>query len=156
MKELKNVYVIDERANIGRYAALGANFATAVAFLAKGDFASLKPGTNALDGKDVFVNNDETAYVLPKDRTPEVHHAYFDIHVPLSDDEMIGLAAFDSRAVGSFDEGKDCGFYEQAVDWLVVPKGSFCITWPRTCAHAPAVTTDVVKTAHKLIVKVRA
>ena len=156
MKELKNVYVIDRLENIGRYAALGANFVTATAFLAKGDFASLKPGTNALDGENVFVNNVETAYVLPKERTPEVHHVYFDIHVPLSDDETIGLAAFDAQAAGSFDAGKDCGFYEQAVDWLVVPKGSFCITWPRTCAHAPAVTTDVRKKAHKLIVKVRA
>ena len=156
MEELKNVYVIDRLENIGRYTALNANFATAAAFLAKGDFASLKPGRNALDGENVIVNNVETTYAPPEERAPEVHRVYFDIHVPLSDDETIGLAPFDSQAAGLFNVEEDCGFYDQAVKWFVVPKGSFCITWPRTCAHAPAVTTDVRKKAHKLIVKVRA
>lgn len=156
MQEQKYVYVIDSLANIEKYANLSANFATAAAFLAKGDFASLKPGRNEIDGDNVFVNCDAPTYVLPADRTPEVHHRYFDIHVPLTDDETIGLAAFNALAKGSFDAAKDGGFYEQDVDWHVVRKGEFCITWPITCAHAPAVTTDVVKPARKLIVKVRA
>lgn len=156
MQEQKYVYVIDSLANIEKYASLSANFATAAAFLAKGDFASLKPGRNEIDGDNVFVNCDAPTYVLPADRTPEVHHRYFDIHVPLTDDEKIGLAAFNVLAKGSFDAAKDGGFYEQDVGWHVVRKGEFCITWPITCAHAPAVTTDVVKPARKLIVKVRA
>ena len=156
MQELESVYVIDRLENIGRYAALGANFATAAAFIAKGDFASLKPGRNAIDGANVFVNCVETRYVLPAERAPEVHRRHFDIHVPLSDDERIGLAALDPGAKGSFDAAEDVGFYEQPVDWRVVRRGEFCITWPATCAHAPAVTTDVVKTARKLIFKVRA
>ena len=156
MKELKNVYIIDRLENVGRYASLSANFATATAFLAKGDFASLQPGRNEIDGGNVFVNCDAPTYVLTEDRVPEVHHRYFDIHVPLTDDEKIGLGTFDARAKGSFDEAKDGGFYEQDVEWHVVRKGEFCITWPVTCVHAPAVTTDVVKSARKLVVKVRA
>lgn len=156
MKELKNVYIIDRLENVGRYAALSANFATATAFLAKGDFKSLKPGRNEIDGEDVFVNCDAPTYVRPEDRTPEVHHRYFDIHVPLTDDEKIGLGTFDARAKGSFDETKDAGFYAQDVEWHVVRKGEFCITWPVTCVHSPAVTTDAVKSARKLVVKVRA
>lgn len=156
MQELKHVYTIDSLSAIGRYAALSANFATAAAFLAKGDFASLKPGRNEIDGDDVFVNCDTPTYALPADRTPEVHRRYFDVHVPLACDERIGLAAFDARAKGAFDAAKDVGFYEQDVDWLTVRRGEFCIAWPVTCAHAPAVTTDVVKTARKLVVKVRA
>lgn len=156
MQEQKHVYVIDKLANIGQYASLSANFATAAAFLATGAFASLKPGRNEIDGENVFVNCDAPTYVLPADRTPEVHHRYFDIHVPLTDDEKIGLSAFDARAQGTFDTAKDVGFYAQDVDWHVIRLGEFCITWPITCAHAPAVTTDVVKSARKLIVKVRA
>lgn len=156
MQEQKHVYVIDDLANIGQYASLSANFATATAFLAKGDFASLKPGRNEIDGENVFANLDTPTYVRPADRTPEIHHRYFDIHVPLTADEQIGLSAFDARAKGAFDAAKDVGFYAQDVDWHVIRKGAFCITWPITCAHAPAVTTDVVKSARKLIVKVRA
>ena len=156
MEEQKHVYTIDRLENIGNYADLSANFATAAAFLAKGDFASLKPGRNEIDGENVFANLDAPTYVQPEDRTPEVHRRHFDIHVPLTDDEKIGLSAFDARAKGAFDEAKDGGFYEQDVDWHVIRKGEFCITWPVTCAHAPAVTTDVVKSARKLVVKVRA
>lgn len=156
MTELKNVYVIDSLENIGRYAALGANFAKACALIAKGDFAALKLGRNEIDGDAVFVNCFEADYVAKEDRKPEVHHDYFDIQVPLETDEAFGLAAFDPSAAGSFDETKDCGFYEQAVSWFTVKKGEFVICWPRTCAHAPAVTPDVPKKARKLVFKVRA
>ena len=46
--------------------------------------------------------------------------------------------------------------YDQQVEWFTVRKGEFCVTWPKTCAHAPAVTTDVAKKSRKLIVKVLA
>mgnify|MGYP004625424201 FL=1 len=157
MREEKNVFVIDRLENIGKYAGLNANFAKAVAFLATGGFAALAPGKNALDGENAFVNNVETDYVLPAERKPEVHRLYFDIHVPLSDDEMMGLGAFDAHAKGSFDVANDIGFYAQDVAWHVIRKGEFCIVWPGTCAHAPAVTTTgAAKKARKLIVKVRA
>ena len=154
MKELKNCYLIDSLENIGAYASLGGNFAKACEFLARGDFAALQPGKNVIDGERVFVNNVEAQYVLPEERRPELHRRYFDIHVPLSCDEKIGLALFDENAKGDFNEAEDGGLYDQPVEWFTVRKGEFCITWPKTCAHAPAVTTDVAKKAKKLIVKV--
>ena len=90
MKELKNCYLIDSLENIGAYAQLGGNFAKACEFLARGDFDSLTPGKNVIDGDRVFVNNVEAQYVLPEERRPELHRKYFDIHVPLSCDERIG------------------------------------------------------------------
>ena len=154
MKELKNCYLIDSLENIGAYAHLGGNFATACEFLSRGGFDALKPGKNVIDGDRVFVNNVEAQYVLPEERRPELHRKYFDIHVPLESDERIGLAMFDETAKGEFNEAEDGGLYDQQVEWFTVHKGEFCITWPKTCAHAPAVTTDVPKKAHKLIVKV--
>ena len=156
MQKLENVYVIDKLENLSAYASLSPAFAKAVEFLKRGDFASLKAGRNDIAGDEVFVNNVEAQYVLPADRKPEVNHKYFDVHVPLAADEKIGLAVFDALAKGSFDEAGDGGLYEQKVEWFVVKQGEFCITWPITCAHAPAVTTDEPKKAHKLIVKVRA
>jgi len=157
MTERKNCYIIDSLANIGKYASLGARFRTACEFLARGDFAALAEGRNALDGEAVFVNNVVSHYVPAAERRPELHRRYFDIHVPLAADETIGLAPFDPTAKGSFDAANDCGFYDQPVAWLTVKKGEFCITWPKTCAHAPAVAcSGVAHDARKLIVKVLA
>ena len=61
---------------------------------------------------------------------------------------------FDENAKGDFNEAEDGGLYDQPVEWFILRKGEFCITWPKTCAHAPAVTTDVPKKARKMIVKV--
>ena len=156
MKKSDGVYVIDSLANIGAYADLGRNFAKACGFLSKGDFSSLKPGRNELDGDEAFVNFDEANYVAKEDRRPELHRRYFDIHVPLESDELMGLARHDPSAKGSFDAASDCGFYDEPVEWLVVRRGEFAICWPSACAHAPAVTTDAPRKAKKLIVKVRA
>lgn len=156
MEKLENCYLIDSLENIGSYAGLGANFRTACEFLSRGGFDALAPGKNQIDGDRVFVNNVEAQYVLPEERRPELHRKYFDIHVPLESDERIGLALFDAGAKGEFNEAEDGGLYDQKVDWFTVRRGEFCITWPKTCAHAPAVTTDVAKKSRKLIVKVLA
>ena len=138
MVEINGVYLIDKLENIGNCAGIGANFAAACEFVAKGDFASLKPGRNEIDGDSVFVNCDEARYVAPEDRRVEF------------------LALLDESAQQTFDDAKDCGFAEQRVEWFTVRRGEFAVCWPRTCAHAPAVTTDAPKSARKLIVKIKA
>lgn len=157
MDMLKNCYIIDKLENIMKYAEICPAMKTAAEFLAKGDFASLAAGKNAIDGDTVFVNNVELEYVLPANRKPEVHHKYFDIHVPLIEDETMGLAVFDATAKGDFDEAGDGGLYEQDVAYHTLHKGEFCITYPITCAHAPAITaTTEAHKSKKLIVKVKA
>ncbi len=156
MTELSECYVIDSLENIGKYASLGANFKKACDFIAKGDFGSLAPGRNEIDGDEVFVNSVEASYVLPSERRPEFHRDYFDIHVPLANDERIGLAPYAPCAGETFSEKDDCGFNDQAVEPFTVRRGEFAICWPKTCAHAPAITTDVPKKSAKLIFKVRA
>ena len=156
MESLHNVFLVDSLSNLDALAALSPNFAKAVAFIRSHDLRSLAPGRTPIDGDAVFVNCDEIDYVAPERRRPEVHRRYFDVHVPLTDDERIGLAVFDARANGSFDEAKDIGFYDQAFNWHDVRLGSFCLTWPVTCVHVPAVTPDVPKRARKLVFKVRA
>ena len=156
MKTLEGCYVIDTLANIGRYSDLGVNFKIACDFIAKGDFGRLAPGRNAIEGDDVFVNKDEASYVVRTERRPEFHRRYFDIHIPLENDEVIGLAKYDESDPGTFDEKNDCGFNDQKVEYFTVRKGEFAICWPNTCAHAPAITPDAPKKSAKLIVKIRA
>lgn len=157
MKGMDGVYVIDGLENIGRYAGIGRNFAKACEFIARGDFASLVPGRNAIDGDAVFVNRDEANYVARGERRGELHRRYFDIHIPLDADECIGFARLDASASVDFDDARDFASPpEQPLEWVAVRRGEFAICWPGTCVHAPAVAVDVPKTAVKLIVKIEA
>lgn len=153
---MKDVYVIDTIRNLGKYADISANFAKAIAFLQGHDLAALPPGRHEVDGDNAWVNAAEVALTQLDAKKPEVHHAYFDIQIPLSGEETYGLAAFDPSAVGSFDETKDIGFYDQKVEPVTVKPGEFAIFYPRTCAHAPCCSLDGARTIRKLVVKVRA
>lgn len=156
MIELRNCYIIDSLANIGKYRALSPNFKTACDFVAKGDFSALKPGKNVIDGEAVFVNDNPTNFCVQGERKMEFHRRYYDIHIPLDCDERIGLGVFDARTRAAYDAEKDVGFCAQEVDWFVIRKGEFCITAPYTCVHVPSVTTDTPKTVRKIVVKVEA
>ena len=151
------LYVVDDLKNISSYASVGSNFAKACEFVAKGDFSGLGKGRNEIDGEKVFVNFDETKYVLKEDRKGELHRKYFDIHIPLEADELIGFAKCPDDDDCPYDEDRDFSNPNgTAFEWLKVKRGEFAICWPKTCVHAPSVTTDVEKIANKLIVKVRA
>jgi len=156
MTRLDNCYVIDTLANIGKYAGISANFKKACDFIAKGDFDKLVPGKNVIDGDEVFVNRDLANYVTKAERRPEFHRAYFDIQIPLENDEIIGLAKLDESTSVPFDETRDCGFNDQPVEYFTLKRGEFAICWPGVCAHSPAITTDEPKKSVKLVVKVRA
>ena len=88
---------------------------------------------------------------------PEVHHEYFDIQLPLSGEEVIGVGRFDPAVQGDFDEEKDIGFYDGvALDPLTLRPGEFAILHPNTCAHAPCCSEDAAGTPiRKIVVKVR-
>ena len=153
---MDNVYIVDKLENLGKYAALNANFAKAVAFLESADLAALPLGKNVVDGDNVWVNAAVAELAPLESKKPEVHHLYFDIQIPLDDEETYGLARFDPAASGSFDEAKDIGFYDQPVEPVTVRPCEFAILWPRTCAHAPGCSLDGARTIRKLVAKVRA
>lgn len=154
---MENVYVIDRLENLGKYAGLNANFAKAIAFLESADLAKLPAGKNEIDGENCWANVMDAAELVPlAERKPEVHHAYFDIQIPLSGEEVYGLARFDPSAEGSFDEAKDIGFYRQAVEPVTVKPGEFALLYPETCAHAPACSLTGPRKIRKIVVKVRA
>ena len=153
---MTNVYVVDKLENLGKYAGINANFAKAVAFLQKADFAALPLGKNEIDGDNAWVNAAEAELTPLAAKKPEVHRAYFDIQIPLDGEETYGLAKFDPSAPGSFDEAKDIGFYDQPVEAVTVKPGEFAIFWPNACAHAPGCSLSGPRKIRKLVAKVRA
>ena len=156
MKSMEGVYVADSLARIGDYAKLGPNFAKAVAFLNRRDLKSLPNGRYSLDGENVVAIIQESTLKEWGTGRPEVHHEFFDIQVPFSGPEIIGVGRFDPSAHGDFDEERDIGFYDDvSVEPLTVRPGEFAILYPETCAHAPCcgeVGGDVIR---KVVVKVR-
>lgn len=156
MRRLEGVYLIDRLENASALADLGPNFAKAADFIRRGSLAALAPGRHEIDGERVFVNADVAELVAPSERRAELHRRYFDIQVPLEADELIGLAAFDPAAPGSFDETRDVGFYGQPTEPCEVRVGEFALIWPGTCLHAPACTAGAPRRARKLVFKVAA
>lgn len=160
MEGKEGLFVIDRLGELGRWASLGERFAAAARFLAAGGLDALSPGRHAISGEDVFVNCDLARYVPRGERRFELHRRFLDVHVPLTCDELVGLAPADGAdSVAGFDDGRDVGFANSAPGevWRVVPVGSFCIVWPGACWHAPAVSPDgVAVDARKLVVKVLA
>ena len=153
---VKDTFSIDRLERIGEYAGLGPGFARAAEFLRRSDLDAIAPGRYELDGDRVIaIVNGAADLVAPSERKVEVHHDYFDIQVPRSDEETYGLARFDPSARGSFDYAKDIGFYDQRVEYYTLAPGEFAILHPRTCAHAPAVSLTGPRTIRKIIVKVR-
>ena len=157
MKKVEGVYVKDSLANVGLYADYGAHFAKAVAFLQRKDLMKLPNGRYELDGKDAYAMVQEATLKPWGSGRPEVHHEYFDIQLPLSCEETIGVGAFDPKTSGDFDEEKDIGFYDEAtVEPLTLEPGQFAILHPCTCAHAPCCSEDAPGTVvRKIVIKIR-
>ena len=157
MKKEDGVYVKDSLERIGDYAKLGPHFAKAVEFLSRKDLKSLPNGRYELDGKNAYAMVQEATLKPWGTGCPEVHHEYFDIQLPLSGEETIGVGRFDSAVPGDFDEEKDIGFYADAqVVPLTLRPGEFAILYPGTCAHAPCCSADAAGAPiRKIVVKIR-
>ena len=157
MKKEDGVYIKDSLEHIGDYAKLGTNFAKAVEFLGRRNLMSLPNGRYELDGENAYAMVQEAMLKPWGSGRPEVHHEYFDIQVPLSGEEVIGVGRFDPTVQGDFDVEKDIGFYDEVpVEPLTLRPGEFVILHPNTCAHAPCCSEDAAGTPiRKVVIKVR-
>ena len=157
MKKEDGVYIADSLANAGKYAELGPHFAKAIEFLQRKDLMRLPNGRYELDGENAYAMVQEAMLKPWGTGRPEVHHAYFDIQLPLSGEETIGVGRFDPATPGEFDEEKDIGFYDGVpVEPLALRPGQFAILYPGICAHAPCCSEDAAgMTIRKIVIKVR-
>ena len=156
MKREDGVSIKDSLERIGDYLELGPNFAKAVEFLQRKDLMRLPNGRYELDGENAYAMVQEATLKAWGTGRPEVHHAYFDIQLPLSGEETIGVGRFDPSTPGEFSAEKDIGFYAVPVRPLTLRPGEFAILFPGTCAHAPCCSEDAPgATIRKIVVKVR-
>ena len=154
MKKIEGVYIADSLRNVGDYANLGAHFAKAVAFLQRKDLMRLPNGRYELDGENAYAMVQEANLRVWGSGKPELHHKYFDIQLPLSGEETIGVGRFDPKTPGDFDAEKDVGFYDVEVEPMTLRPGEFAILYPETCAHLPC-CSETGGVIRKIVIKVR-
>ena len=157
MKKTEGVYVKDTLANVAAYASYGPHFGKAVAFLQRKDLMRLPNGRYELDGDNAFAMVQEVTLKAWGSGRPELHREYFDIQLPLSGEETIGVGRFDPKASGEFDAERDVGFFDETpVEPLSLRPGEFVILHPGTCAHAPCCSEEIAGTTiRKVVVKIR-
>ena len=156
MKREDGVYVADSLANVAQYADYGPRFAKAVAFLQRPDLTRLPVGRYVLDGENAYAMVQEATLKAWGVGRPELHREYFDIQLPLSGPETIGVARFDPATAGEFNVEQDYGLYDVPVEPMTLEPGEFAILHPNTCAHVPCCSDDEPGgTIRKIVIKVR-
>ena len=145
-------------ADSAKYAGLHPRFAKAFEFLRSQDLAALPLGRNEIDGDDLFANVMEaTLEPWNPDAKLEVHRHYFDIHVPVDGDEVLGFLHDEEHAKSAdFNEKDDYVLFQApGMAKVTLKKGEFAIFWPNFAAHAPCKTDGEPCKRRKLVVKVR-
>ena len=141
-----------------KHAHLHPRFAKAIEFLRSHDLAALPLGRNEIDGDDIYANvMDVTLNTWDPDAKLEIHRRYFDIHVPVDGDEMIGYLYDTEHANDAdFNVADDYVLFQSpGMSKVVVKKGEFAIFYPNCGAHAPNKTEGAPCKHRKIVVKVR-
>ena len=146
-------------ADSAKYEALHPCFGKAFAFLREHDLSKLPLGCNEIDGDDVYANvMDVTLGAWDPDAKLEIHRKYFDIHVPVTGDEVDGFAYDTEHAKGAdFNVSDDYVLFRNPkMAKVALKKGEFVIFYPNGGAHAPNKTDGAPHKHRKVVVKVKA
>jgi YhcH/YjgK/YiaL family protein len=148
-------------ADSAKYEALHPRFGKAFAFLREHDLSKLPLGRNEIDGDNVYANvMDVTLGTWDENAKLEVHRKYFDIHVPISGDEVDGFIYDEENTkanAATFNVEKDYVLFQNPkMTKVSVKKGEFVIFYPNIGAHAPNKTDSAPHKHRKIVVKVKA
>lgn len=155
MKIKQGVWALGAMDELANLKALGPNFARAVEFLQANDLDGLGDGRHEISGDSVFVSIGTSDFRKFEDAKPELHRRYFDIQIPLSKPDTIGVGEFTGVFSDEFDIENDVGFYEgMELENLEVKKGEFLLVYPGVCAHRPCCSADGEGKIRKAVVKV--
>ena len=143
-----------------KFEGLHPRFKKAFAFLRSHDIAKLPPGRIDIDGDDVYANViDTTLKPWDSEARLEVHRRYFDIHVPVSGEEVDGYVYDEEGAkanAAAFDVEKDYVLFRNAkMERVALKPGEFAVFYPPYGAHAPNKTEGAPRLHRKVVVKVR-
>ena len=129
----------------------------ALAFLRRGDIASLPDGRYEIDGERVFAMAQRYETIVTAEPKFEAHRNYIDLQFIVSGAEVIGWAPLRLMAITeAYDTGKDVcfGLVKKGL-WTPVRLGAgqLAVLYPED-AHAPRLAAGQPEPAVKVVVKV--
>jgi biofilm protein TabA len=145
--------IINTLSNLNLYSGAYQHLDEAIKFLAKKDFSSLKEGKNEFSDNFYIVKNIGNKK-SDFDGILEVHKDWVDIHIPLTDDEIIVFKSLDECAniVKEYDPVNDYMLYRaEDLAQVVIPVGYCCIIDTTMCHMAMLGEGSI----EKLVVKFR-
>lgn len=153
--------ILDSIDALIKYEGLNPRFRSVIDFIRQNDLTSLATGIHEIEGKDVFVNIQQTK---PRTRTEarwESHRKMIDIQLLISgDEEEHGWLPLSLMPEAPFDEANDIAFYDYEHQspmpveptYIKLHPGQMAIYFPDD-AHKPAICD---KSLRKAIFKVKA
>ena len=144
--------VIDNLRNLRDYESLHPLFAKAFDFIEHTDLKALGPGKIVLIEDELFVNVCQWGPKTKEEAKLETHDEYIDVHVPITNGEVMGYTQRCDLPEAEYDAAVDMTLYEGlATDYITVNPGMFTLFFPED-GHAPGITTTGLK---KIIIKVK-
>jgi YhcH/YjgK/YiaL family protein len=136
-----------------RYECLHPLFKQVFDYIKANDLSKVPASRIELDGSKLFINVVDTQLIPAASVKLEAHRKYIDIHVPLTQAELIACEHISGvgESEAPFDEENDFALYTYSQPtWSLVKPGEFLIVYPED-THAPLVGNGLQR---KLIVKV--
>lgn len=144
--------VIDNLKNMRDYESLHPLFKKAFDYIEQTDLGALELGKVVLIEDELFVNVLQWGPKTKEEAKLETHNEYIDIHVPISDAEVMGYTQRCDLPAATYDAAVDMTLYEGlATDYITVKPGMFTLFFPGD-GHAPGITPTGLK---KIIIKVK-
>ena len=144
--------VIDNLKNLRDYESLHPLFGKAFDFIEHTDLNALEPGKIVLIEDLLFVNVCQWGPKTKEEAKLETHNEYIDIHVPITNGEVMGYAQRADLPEATYDAAVDMTLYDGlATDYITVKPGMFTLFFTED-GHAPGITPTGLK---KIIIKVK-
>ena len=144
--------VIDNLKNLRDYESLHPLFGKAFDFIEQTDLSALEPGKIVLIEDELFVNVCQWGPKTKEEAKLETHNEYIDIHVPITNGEVMGYTQRNDLPEAEYDAAVDMTLYEGlSADYITVKPGMFTLFFPKD-GHAPGITHMGLK---KIIIKVK-
>lgn len=147
--------VTDHISRADIYAALGASFQDAFAFLGHGDLGTIPAGTYELDGRRVYAVVQDYQSKRAEEGKWEAHRKYIDLQYVVSGRERFGYAPAGRMAAGPYDEERDLERPDGDGAFVELRAGDFMLLWPGE-AHMPGMAIGEPAEVRKVVVKIAA
>lgn len=147
--------ILDRLDSAHLYAGISPLVASAFAFLARPDLATLDDGKHEIDGGRIFALMNHYLTKPREGAAWESHRRYLDLQYVVAGSERLGHAHVDRLAAGDYDADRDCLPLEGHGDYVTLSAGSFALLFPQD-AHMPGLAVGAPAPVHKVVVKIAA